>query len=822
MGIKGIYRELGQGQRVSLAKLAADSFVNANRPLRIAVDIAIWQFQTQAARGGTNPAIRTLFYRLNRFLGMPIEPIFVFDGPDKPKFKRNKRSGRGDTLATAQAKRLIQLFGFTIHDAPGEAEAECALLQQRGIVDVVLSEDVDTIMFGCTRVLRNWSAEGKGTSPTHVSLYDTEDMKIKELGLDREGMVLVALMSGGDYLPDGIPGCGVKVACEAAKANFGKQICGLKCSDEAGIQRWRESLVHELRTNENGTFRTKHKALTIPEDFPNLKVLRYYTHPTVSPRSTIENLREKFSQKRSLHLEALREFTRETFGWDFRIGAHKFIRVLSPSLLVDKLLYQGHEGDQIKRILSRRNHISTDATSELRLSYVPHEVVPIDLSKEVEEEISSSRDGLALNSDDEFDVAAPEEVSKPTGKIWDPSEPELVWVLEAVARHIAPSAVEKWEAVEAAKAAKATRKAPAKKKSAGPKSKVKGGMPVGAIDQYVSVTKHAHKPTATLEAQKKADGPTTPKKPAAKKSSTPRRLRIPSPLEPSKQSTPSTTSSPVSQRNPWTLSGSQTTPRIGRVAHGRQQQQQQQAILIESSPACPVDSPPTSPSPRPRVFDTTIADLPESVRSILSSGAAAEVSYGGVRAKGAKENREDATSNASRSEKLKQTSMSMFMTKSSESKASNSDEPGPAAQSGQSISPSQPAPSKSVPRPPSTQAKATSQLSDPFDDSDSDLEPLSILLSRSNSLSPSKRRKDIVGSIKRSDNASPSPPPPTRKKKLLVPRMSAVGFVKEVEVEDDESGDRIARESAALQRNGLYGGVALMSDVVYVDLTQDE
>lgn len=46
-----IYRELGSGKRVSLSKLAADTFDSSNRPLRLAIDIAIWQFQNQAARG---------------------------------------------------------------------------------------------------------------------------------------------------------------------------------------------------------------------------------------------------------------------------------------------------------------------------------------------------------------------------------------------------------------------------------------------------------------------------------------------------------------------------------------------------------------------------------------------------------------------------------------------------------------------------------------------------------------------------------------------------------------------------------------------------
>lgn len=46
-----IYKELGPGKRISLSKLASDSFENHNRPFRLAIDIAIWQFQNQAARG---------------------------------------------------------------------------------------------------------------------------------------------------------------------------------------------------------------------------------------------------------------------------------------------------------------------------------------------------------------------------------------------------------------------------------------------------------------------------------------------------------------------------------------------------------------------------------------------------------------------------------------------------------------------------------------------------------------------------------------------------------------------------------------------------
>ncbi|CAH0050180.1 unnamed protein product [Clonostachys solani] len=562
MGIKGIYAQLGQADRVALAKLAAESYRESSRPLRLAIDFAIWQYQTQAAQGGHNPAIRTLFYRLVRLKATTINPVFVFDGPRKPRFKRNKRSGRGNGVATAQAKKLMHLFGFATHDAPGEAEAECALLQKRGIVDAVLSEDVDTIMFGCTRTLRNWSGESKGTTaPTHVTLYDVHDMKLADLGLNREGMVLVALMSGGDYLPDGIPGCGVKVACEAAKAGFGASICQLKASDTEAIQIWREKLIHELKTNDSKYFRTKHKALSIPEDFPNVEVLRYYTHPVVSPSDDLEKVRGKLAEPGEFHLEELREFTRDEFGWDFRIGALKFVRVLGNALLVHKLqTKQPKAQDLVKKISGRRMHFSADAEPELRVAYVPAEVVPIDLSAEVDEIISYSRDGLATNSDDEFEAPADAEMTAQAAalNVYDVQKPELAWVLEEFTSRAVPTAVRAWQDAEEAKAARKTSKT---KKSANPKRTKSGGMPKGALDKFVQVKKQA---PSTVVAKESSPDMVHPPEPVADLEPATRLPPVrdlrqkPSPLSaPSKQPSSTKTSSMADN---WKVTRSQLTP----------------------------------------------------------------------------------------------------------------------------------------------------------------------------------------------------------------------------------------------------------------------
>ncbi|KAL2135801.1 hypothetical protein VTI74DRAFT_6867 [Chaetomium olivicolor] len=618
MGIKGIYKEIGPGERISLCKLAVDTLEQTGRPLRLAIDFSIWQFQVQAARGGSNPAIRTLFYRLVRLLSLAIHPLFVFDGANKPAFKRNKRSyssGRSDMVATAMAKRLIRLFGFATHDAPGEAEAECALLEQQGVVDAVLSEDVDAIMFGCRKMLRNWSAEGtKGAkTPTHVSLYDARAVAAGASGLDREGMVLVALMSGGDYLPEGVPGCGVKVACEAARAGFGRDLCRLKRADKDGLAAWKERLLHELRTNESKFFRTKHKAMEIPESFPSMEILRYYTHPVVSKEPTIEKLKREFPPQPGVDVAGLRDFARETFDWDFRDGAVKLIRVLAPSLLVQRLLEryvsgkhhyddldlkQKEESALVQAISSRRAHFSTDATPELRMSFIPADIVKLNLGAEPVEDVEAfGRSGIALNSDEETDEDAEDlggEQSKGlrSKKLFDPLQPDLVWIPETVAKLGVPLTVEDWEAKQRLKKQKAAAKATRQ-----PRTK-RTDMPVGALDKYLKITKPVTagsvKDSALLAPQLSLLHPSTQRSAASAPSGRSKQTKKTS-------STAPPPTKPTSSINPWTLASLQVSPRVIRCLAPcssppqRKPKASQEPILVSSSPVVPVSPPVARP-----------------------------------------------------------------------------------------------------------------------------------------------------------------------------------------------------------------------------------
>ena len=88
-------------------------------------------------------------------------------------------------------KNLLQIMGIPYIDSPSEAEAQCAFLESKGLVDGIITEDSDVFLFGGRKVYR-------GVFRKKMESYEMVRVE-KELGLGRDKLILLAMFLGSDY-----------------------------------------------------------------------------------------------------------------------------------------------------------------------------------------------------------------------------------------------------------------------------------------------------------------------------------------------------------------------------------------------------------------------------------------------------------------------------------------------------------------------------------------------------------------------------------------------------------------------------------------------
>ncbi|KAF8349182.1 PIN domain-like protein [Amanita rubescens] len=307
MGVAGLWEVLKPAVEVrSMTELAITEGFIANpqglRGFRIGIDASIWFFHAEYGKKGENPVLRTLFFRCATLMRTTFLPLFVFDGPKRPNFKRGKKINKTRHQLIPGMKAIIEAFGFEWRMAPAEAEAELAYLNRAGIIDAVLSDDVDNFLFGATTVIRNLSnnLSGNRANPilnsegrddkNHTGLYRALTIRShSSISLTRGGFVLIGLLSGGDYAQAGLPGCGITTAHALARCGFGDSLYEAATTLPADalpnfLAHWRQDLQEELRTNSRGIIGRKLKKLAkeVPNSFPNIDILLSYTNPITS------------------------------------------------------------------------------------------------------------------------------------------------------------------------------------------------------------------------------------------------------------------------------------------------------------------------------------------------------------------------------------------------------------------------------------------------------------------------------------------------------------------------------------------------------------
>ena len=106
--------------------------------------------------------------------------------------------------------------------APSEGEAVAAQMAREGLVWASASQDNDSLLYNCPRMIRNLSISGRrrvARSKTYKSI-DPElillDINLKLLGISREQLIDIAILVGTDY-NDSVPGVGQKTALKLIK-----------------------------------------------------------------------------------------------------------------------------------------------------------------------------------------------------------------------------------------------------------------------------------------------------------------------------------------------------------------------------------------------------------------------------------------------------------------------------------------------------------------------------------------------------------------------------------------------------------------------------
>ncbi|CAG8494855.1 9314_t:CDS:10 [Paraglomus occultum] len=216
--------------------------------------------------------------------------------------QRSERRIADDITQTMidDCQHLLRLFGIPYIVAPMEAEAQCAELCRLSLADAIVSDDCDVFLFGGSRVYKNMFNNHK-----YVECYLASDIE-RELHLDREKLIIMALLLGSDYA-EGLQGVGVVTAMEILNEFQGEDVLVSFRDWWIEVQNGRDKGgVKESEFKRN--FRKKQKDLFLSTDFPDRRVFDAYMRPQVDDS-------EAHFEWGLPDLDSLRDFLMRNLSW---------------------------------------------------------------------------------------------------------------------------------------------------------------------------------------------------------------------------------------------------------------------------------------------------------------------------------------------------------------------------------------------------------------------------------------------------------------------------------------------------------------------------
>jgi len=174
---------------------------------------------------------------------------------------------------------MLETMGVTVVQAKAEGEALCALLNMRGIVDGVISNDGDCLVFGAKVVYTRFSIENLDNSQVirynadklfaKIRATDAEDVTTSEIGtvpLSRKDLISFALLTGSDLAGAGLTNVGYFKAVRFIRKCQLDNPLRLETASLAELESWenlaRETTVRQVDDAYNGLEELKEKVAT--------------------------------------------------------------------------------------------------------------------------------------------------------------------------------------------------------------------------------------------------------------------------------------------------------------------------------------------------------------------------------------------------------------------------------------------------------------------------------------------------------------------------------------------------------------------------------
>ncbi len=250
MGIK--LRELSSPKKIKINDLAGNV---------IAIDgfNTLYQFLTTIrgqsgeplmdSKGRITSHLTGLFYRNINLLIANIKPIYVLDGKpsilkkiiiekrketrekmkekyyqalEEGKIEEAKKYARSTIRINEpiinDCKKILELMGIPVIDAPSEGEAAAAYLTDIDVASLTASQDYDSLLFGAKRLVRNLNTSGRRRMQKSSKYINTEPEIIElneflnENKINRNQLIDMAILIGTDFNPDGFAKIGPKTA----------------------------------------------------------------------------------------------------------------------------------------------------------------------------------------------------------------------------------------------------------------------------------------------------------------------------------------------------------------------------------------------------------------------------------------------------------------------------------------------------------------------------------------------------------------------------------------------------------------------------------